>query len=111
MSEIYQICSIRTLINEEDVIEGIIKSKEDKLDKLIEYCDINKFKSSSVYLSNAKPDMFTGLRNRFTGKTTSRVERVMKTINMRINVGKWSESGALNATKIRLAYYYNDFDA
>jgi hypothetical protein len=45
------------------------------------------------------------------GKTTSKVERAMRTINMRINVGKWSTSGALNATKIRLAYYYNGLDA
>jgi hypothetical protein len=39
------------------------------------------------------------------------VERLMKTVNMRINVGKWSDSGSLNAVKIRLAYYYNGFDA
>jgi len=30
---------------------------------------------------------------------------------MRINYGKWSERGALNVKKIRLAYYYNGFDA
>jgi len=35
----------------------------------------------------------------------------MRTVNMRINVGKWSIEGALNATKIRLAYYYNGIDS
>ena len=30
---------------------------------------------------------------------------------MRANVSKWSEAGTLNVTKIRLAYYYNGFDA
>jgi hypothetical protein len=30
---------------------------------------------------------------------------------MRINVGKWSTKGGLNVTKVRLAYYYNGFDA
>ena len=28
---------------------------------------------------------------------------------MRVNVGKWTPSGALNAMKVRLAYYYNDW--
>ena len=35
-------------------------------------------------------------------KTTSRVERVMRTVNMRTNVSKWSKAGALNVTKVRL---------
>ena len=63
------------------------------------------------YLENAKPDMFTALEKRLVGKTTSRVERVMRTVNTRVNVSKWSKSGALNVTKVRLAYYYNGFDA
>ncbi len=28
-----------------------------------------------------------------------------------VNVSKWSTAGALNVVKVRLAYYYNDFDA
>ena len=35
----------------------------------------------------------------------------MRTVNMRVNVSKWSDDGALNVTKVRLAYYYNGFDA
>jgi hypothetical protein len=30
---------------------------------------------------------------------------------MRVNVSKWSTDGALNVIKVRLAYYYNGFDA
>ena len=52
----------------------------------------------------------TSFEKKLNGKTTSLVERVMRTVNMRINVGKWSSAGALNALKIRLAYYYNDYD-
>ena len=29
---------------------------------------------------------------------------------MRINVSKWTTKGALNVTKVRLAFYYNGFD-
>ncbi len=54
--------------------------------------------------------MFTAFKNKLEGKTTSKVERVMKTVNMRIKMGKWSTNGALNAIKVRLAHYYNDFD-
>ncbi len=55
--------------------------------------------------------MFTAINNRLHGRTTSRVERLFRTVNMRINVGKWSMTGGLNVTKVRLAYYYNGFDA
>ena len=54
--------------------------------------------------------MFTAFEKKLNGKTTSLVERVMRTVNLRINVGKWSTTGALNALKVRLAYYYNGFD-
>lgn len=63
------------------------------------------------YLENALPDMFTALGKRLSGKTTSKVERVMRTVNMRVTVSKWSKAGAFNVTKVRLAYYYNGFDA
>jgi len=112
LGEILNICTIKSVQDDdrEDIVEKMIISKEKQLDVLIEYCHKKKWKNCAVYLQNAKPDMFTGIRNRLNGKTTSHAERVMKTINHRINVGKWSPEGALNANKIRLAYYYNGFD-
>jgi len=111
LSRIFMICSTQAFIDEEEVKETIIKNKEAQLDELIGFCRKNNFSSSASYLENAKPDMFSALRNRYNHKTTSRVERVMRTINLRINNrGKWSTYGSLNATKIRLAYYYNGFD-
>lgn len=112
LSEIFNICSVKIIQdeNKEEVIEKIIKSKEKQLDELIVYCQNNDWKNCSAYLRNAMPDMFTGIKNRLKGKTTSHAERVMKTINNRINVGKWTKEGAINVNKIRLAYYYNGFD-
>jgi len=112
LGEILCICTIKSIQYEdrEDVIEKMIMSKEKQLDALVEYCKGKGLKNCAVYLQNAKSDMFTGIRNRLNGKTTSHAERVMKTINYRINVGKWSPEGALNVNKIRLAYYYNGFD-
>ena len=107
---IIDIAVVRTIENEESLINKMIELKQDKLNNLIEYCQQRGWKSSTAYLMNAAPDMFTALKNRLKGKTSSRVERVMRTVNLRINVGKWSTSGALNAMKIRLAYYYNGFD-
>ena len=39
---------------------------------------------------------------------TTKTERSMRTTNQRINVGLWSDEGALNVCKIRGAYYYNE---
>lgn len=110
ISQLIEISNIKSLQHDKECVEDIVSIKTKKLDKLILFCDSNGWEHCVTYLQNAKPNMFTSLSNKLNGKTTSRVERVMKTINMRINVGKWSPQGALNVNKIRLAHYYNDFD-
>jgi len=110
LSQLLEISNIKSLQHDKECVEDIVSIKKDKMEELIAFCDGNGWKHCTAYLQNAKPDMFTSLSNRLKGKTTSRVERVMKTINMRINVGKWSPQGALNVNKIRLAHYYNGFD-
>jgi hypothetical protein len=111
MSRIHSICSARYLDTDEETVKKAVEDRLKQLDYLIARCETDGFKHSAAYLKNAKPDLFTGVLNRFSGQTTSLVERVMRTVNMRINVGKWSMPGALNVNKIRLAYYYNGFDA
>ena len=108
--EALNICAIREFVDDAQVIEKMISLKKEQLNKLIWYCESRNWTHSAVYLRNAMPNMFTALRCRLRGQTTSLVERVMRTANMRTNVGKWSVQGALNAMKIRLAYYYNGFD-
>ncbi len=110
LSQLIEISNVKSLQHDKECVEGIIFIKTEKLNSLIRFCEDSGWKHSASYLKNAKPDMFTSLSNKLNGKTTSRVERVMKNINMRINVGKWSPQGALNVNKIRLAHYYNDFD-
>lgn len=111
LAELYEICAIRSFVDDEKVIRKMVHLKEERLSKLIRYCRQRGWMHCARYLENAAPDMFTALLNRLQGKTVSLVERVMRTINLRINVGKWSLAGALNVTKVRLAYYYNGFDA
>jgi len=106
-----EICAIRSLVDCEDTILAMIDSKRARLEKIIEYCREKEFKHTVSYLENARGDMFTAIENRLEGKTTSRVERLFRTVNMRVNVSKWSTEGVLNVTKVRLAYYYNGFDA
>lgn len=108
LGKIFNIVSYRSFLEEEE-IEAVLKEKNIQLDDLIEFCYENNYKACATYLKNAKPDLFTCLKNRLEGRATSLVERVMRTVNMRINVGKWTSSGALNATKVRLAHYYNDW--
>jgi len=110
LSQLMEIAQVKYVSHDKECIETIVAIKNEKLDTLIEFCDTKGWSHCTSYLKNAQPDMFTSFSNKLQGKTTSRVERVMKTINMRVNVGKWSPRGVLNAIKIRLAYYYNDFD-
>jgi hypothetical protein len=106
-----EICAIRPLVDCRDTIQAMITSKRTRLEKIIAYCREKEYTHTASYLENARGDMFTAIENRLEGKTTSRVERLFRTVNMRVNVSKWSTEGALNVTKVRLAYYYNGFDA
>jgi hypothetical protein len=111
VAELMEICAIRPLVDCRDTIEAMVASKRDRLEKIMEYCRTKGYTHTVSYLENARGDMFTAIENRLEGKTTSRVERLFRTVNMRVNVSKWSVEGALNVTKVRLAYYYNGFDA
>lgn len=111
IAELMNICAIRPFVDCQQTIDMMVESKKIQLEDMIIYCRNNEYAHMVSYLENAKPDMFTALEKRLVGKTTSRVERVMRTVNTRVNVSKWSKAGALNVTKVRLAYYYNGFDA
>lgn len=111
VAELMEICAIRPLVDCQDTIQAMIASKRRRLEKTTTYCREKGFTHTVSYLENASGDMFTAIENRLEGKTTSRIERLFRTVNMRVNVSKWSTEGALNVTKVRLAYYYNGFDA
>lgn len=111
VAELLEICAIRNLVDCHDTIQAMIASKQKRLEKIVAHCRKQGFRHMVSYLENARGDMFTAIGNRLEGKTTSRVERLFRTVNMRVNVSKWSIGGALNVTKVRLAYYYNGFDA
>ena len=108
LAKIFNIVAYSSRLEEYE-IEAILIEKNKQMDKLISLCDERGYSSCASYLRNAKPDMFTALKKRLDGKASSLVERVMRTVNMRINVGKWTPAGALNATNVRLAHYYNDW--
>lgn len=110
LGEMLSICTVKKILDGEEEIQAVIKSKQEQVLALMEYCRSRNYAHCIRYLENAKNNLFTAFENKLKGKTTSRVERVMKTMNMRINVGKWKPSGALNVNKVRLAYYYNGFD-
>jgi len=100
-----EICAIRTLVDCPETIQAMIASKRQRLEQVIEFCRRKDYSYTASYLDNARGDLFTALENRLNGKSTSKVERVMRTVNMRVNISKWSAEGALNVIKVRLAYY------
>lgn len=106
MGRIFDISATRPHMAD-DEIEAVVNQKQERLENLISFCTERGYQTCGSYLRNARPDMFTSLEKRLHGKSTSLAERVMRTVNLRINVGKWSRTGALNAMKLRLAYYYN----
>lgn len=111
IAELLEICSIRPFVDDKQTIGAMIASKKARLEEVIKRCEENGYTHTVAYLENARPDMFTAIEKRLDGKTTSKVERLMRTVNTRVNVSKWTTTGALNVTKVRLAYYYNGFDA
>ncbi len=110
LTEAILICTLPRPPEDEELIPQIIEEKRKCLDQLISHCLENGYNKCATYLTNASPDMFRAFENKLEGKTTSLVERVMRIVNFRIKVGKWTEKGALNVNKIRLAHYCNGYD-
>ena len=100
----------KTLIDDTQIIDSMLMNKEEAYEELIALLEENNFSSCLSHIHNAYPNMFTNFSKKWQGKTTSLIERIMRTVNLRVNVGKWSTQGALNVIKIRLAYYYNGFN-
>ena len=97
----------KTIIDDPQLIDSMLEQKEDAYQELIALLEENNCSSCLSHIQNAYPNMFTNFSEKWQGKTTSLIERIMRTVNLRVNVGKWSSQGALNVIKIRLAYYYN----
>ena len=110
LGEVFDITAIRHGVDDEQEIQSIIAAKTRRLEKLLAYCQRHGCTHCKRYLENARPDMFTAFSKKLQGKSVSHAERVMRTVNLRTAVGKWSPRGALNAVKVRLAHYYNGFD-
>ncbi len=110
MARVYEICSLRSGLDEDDEIRAWIALKTKMLDAFVEDCREKEYRHTVAYLESAKNDLFTGISNRLKGKTTSRVEWLFRTGNMRVNVSQWTTPGALNVTQVRLVYDYNGFD-
>lgn len=110
LAKILEITNVRRVWEAPGVAANIIKWKRNQFTRLIHYCDKNKFTHTSSFLRSAQDDIFGGIERRISGGTTSLLERVMRTVNQRINVAKWSEQSALAVAKIRGAYYYNGWN-
>tara|TARA_B100000809_G_scaffold117047_1_gene115298 strand:- start:86 stop:1345 length:1260 start_codon:yes stop_codon:yes gene_type:complete len=100
----------KTVIDDTQIIESMLKQKEEAYEELVALLEENDCSSCLAHIKNAYPNMFTNFSNQWQGKTPSLIERIMRTVNLRVNVGKWSTTGVLNAIKIRLSYYYNGFN-
>ena len=110
LTTLIDICNVKKIKEDESVAQELIKIKKERLVELIDFCRTNGYKKTASYLRNALNDIFSGIEKKIMGVTTSLLERMMRTLNMRINIGQWSTNSALAVCKIRGAYYYNGFD-
>jgi len=105
-----EITMVKRIREEAAVCDKVIAAKKQKLKDLIIWCEAQGFEKTTTFLKNASGDIFSGIERRIGGGTTSLIERVMRTVNQRINVAKWSEESALAVAVLRGAYYYNGYD-
>ena len=101
-NEIIAIFFKLTMLSKCSIIE-----RNEKIKEYIIFLSNKGYKSTAVYLESAMDGFYTHEEEGNTNIYTSKTERSMRTTNQRINVGVWSDSGALNVSKIRDAYYYN----
>lgn len=110
LAKIYEVVAVKRVRDDPGVLANLLKWKRNQLTRLIHYCERKKWRHTAAYLQSAYPDMYSGIERRIAGGTSSLIERVMRTVNQRINIAQWSETSALAVAKIRGAYYYNGFD-
>ena len=84
-----------------------IKKRDERIKRYIFLLASAGYKSVAVYLQSSMNGFYTHETEGNTNIYTTKTERSMRTTNQRINVGVWSDEGALNVCKIRGAYYYN----
>lgn len=111
LAKILEITNVKRIFEEPGVLKNITKWKKNLLTRLTNYCRKREMKSTVTFLENAYGDIFRGIERKISGGTISLIERVIRTINQRINIAQWSSESALAVAKIRGAYYYNNFDA
>ncbi len=84
-----------------------IKKRNKRINRYISLLANMGYKSVAVYLQSSMDGFYTHETEGNTNIYTTKTERSMRTTNQRINVGVWSDDGALNVSKIRDSYYYN----
>jgi len=115
MSLIYGIVRLPQGLRREAVNKEIIEEKLDRLQQVIVQCRRGGFDRLVTYLTQAQGYLFPFLDTRYPGskivKTSSLVERVMREINVRIDVpARWSAKGSEHMIKLRLSVVYNHLD-
>ncbi|QJR20837.1 hypothetical protein BREVNS_2390 [Brevinematales bacterium NS] len=90
---------------------GYQSQRKQHIQNLLSSFQEKRRKHCFYYLLRAQKDMFACDSGDGLPGTTSRAERVMRTINQRMDVGVWKREGATNVLAIRLHYYYNRDEA
>jgi hypothetical protein len=107
MSRILVITNIKRIREHKKILEKILRRHRYLLRDLIGYCHGLGLGHTTSFLQAAADDIYGGVERKMFGGTTSLIERLMRTLNQRINIAQWSDESVLAVAKIRAAYYYN----
>jgi len=88
LAKVLEITNIKRIRDRTEIAENIIKWKKEHLIKLIDFCRNKGYNHTAIYLENARENIFGGIERRAMGGTTSLIERVMRTINARIDIAQ-----------------------
>ena len=99
LGKVFDITAIRYGLDNEKEIESIIATKNKRLESLLSYSKKKGYTSIHSYLRNARQDMFTAFSHKLKGQTTSKEERVMRTVNMRTKMGKVESKRSIKCYK------------
>ncbi len=112
VSKVYKIALIKNVFKAHTLNWKRSKSNcVEILTNVILFCDRHKYLSCRSYLLSCAEHLFTFEEAQLKHRYSSKLERMMRTVNQRMDIGVWSDEGALAIAKIRLAYFYNGWRA
>ncbi|MEM6404494.1 MAG: hypothetical protein AAF757_30430 [Cyanobacteria bacterium P01_D01_bin.116] len=109
--DLHKVTLIKTVFSAAfELSNKTVSERLEKLATAILFCNTFGYSHCQSYLMGLAEHLTTHQQEATWDIPTaysSKIERLMRTVNQRMDIGVWSEQGALDMAKIRLAHFYN----